>query len=120
MKHSLLFATAVLISSFVSAAFGAGVSYYWVQQAREELVALVLAQPTHYDKKSREVKPSIVVEATRPVAVERAGKDEAWREWYRAPEHCGMNVSEADFVGCVNHKMRARKEFERLWQEDKL
>jgi len=115
MKHSLQVTTAILISSFVSAAFGAGLSYYWVQQAKEELAALVRAQLVQSEKISRDVEAPIVVEVPREVTIERPGKDEAWEQWYREPEHCGMNVSEADFVGCVNHKMRARKDFERVW-----
>lgn len=116
MKLSLQVTTAILISSFVSAACGAGVSYYLVQQAREDLQALVQAQARHREK-TPEVEVPRGVEMPRPSTVERPGKDEAWATWYQVPEHCGIDVSEADFVGCVNHKMRARKEFERVWQK---
>lgn len=116
MKHSLQVISAVLISSFVSAACGAGVSYYLVQQAKAELEALVLAQPMRSEKISRDVESPMVMEIPQQASVEKPGKDEAWGAWYRAPAHCGVNVAEADFVNCVNHKMLARKEFERVWQ----
>lgn len=47
-------------------------------------------------------------------------KDQAWMRWYQEPKGCDDWESEKHMVECINHKMRAKKEFERLWDQGKV
>lgn len=123
MKHLLQITTAVLISLFISLLLCAGVAYAWVYKVQQEFEVQARAQKRELEEIKADAEARIAVALARrdttqaKPAASSIGKDEAWAVWYQLPEHCGVDVSEADFVGCVNHKMLARKEFERVWQK---
>jgi flagellar motor protein MotB len=47
-------------------------------------------------------------------------KEQAWFKWYKAPPDCDSWKSQEHMVECVNHQMRAKTEFNKLWEEGKL
>ena len=56
----------------------------------------------------------------RPDQLRAQQKDQAWTRWYQEPQGCDNWESEKHMVECINHKMRAKKEFERLWRQGKI
>lgn len=121
MKPSLKIFSAIFISSFVSLSLSASVAYAWVYKTQQLALQKTQAETEKRIAAEEALREALqVVSRSAPAAlVSRNGisKDDAWGAWYQAPEHCGMNVSESDFVACVNHKMLARKEFERTWRK---
>ena len=47
-------------------------------------------------------------------------KDQAWFKWYKPPPGCDSWKSQEHMVECVNHQMRAKTEFNKLWEQGKL
>ena len=47
-------------------------------------------------------------------------KDQAWFKWYKAPPGCDVWKSQDHMVECVNHQMRAKVEFDKLWNEGRI
>ena len=47
-------------------------------------------------------------------------KEQAWFKWYKAPPGCDVWKSQDHMVECVNHQMRAKAEFNKLWDQGKL
>ena len=47
-------------------------------------------------------------------------KHAAWLSCYKEPEGCNNFKSDQHMVECINHKMRAQKEFERLFAAGEL
>jgi len=47
-------------------------------------------------------------------------KAEAWRRHYHDPEDCLVFQSDAHMVKCVDHKKRARTEFDRLYDQGRV
>ena len=43
-------------------------------------------------------------------------KDQAWFKWYKPPPGCDIWKSQEHMVECVNHQMRAKTEFNKLWE----
>lgn len=119
------------LAFFLALSLCASVAYAWVYQTEKAFAVQRRAQQAELERVKAAAEQRIAAEvalrealqlaAARPQAVpaapgQPANKDEAWSKWYQPPEQCGMNVAEADFVDCVNHKMLARKTFERVWQ----
>lgn len=46
--------------------------------------------------------------------------DAAWDSYYVPPKGCDIWRGDTHMVECVNHKMRARKEFEQKWAAGEL
>ena len=44
-------------------------------------------------------------------------KDEAWFKWYKEPKGCNSWKSDDHMVKCTNHKMRAKKQFNKIWAQ---
>lgn len=44
-------------------------------------------------------------------------KQQAWNGWYKQPWDCQNWRSDDHMVECTNHKMKAKREFERLWKQ---
>jgi len=47
-------------------------------------------------------------------------KDQAWFKWYKAPPGCDVWKSQDHMVECVNHQMRAKAEFNKLWDQGRI
>lgn len=47
-------------------------------------------------------------------------KAAAWSNYYQDPEDCLVFQSDAHMVKCVDHKKRARREFDRLYDQGKI
>jgi ABC-type phosphate transport system auxiliary subunit len=47
-------------------------------------------------------------------------KNQAWSKYYQDPEECLVFQSDAHMVKCVDHKKKARREFERLYEQGKI
>jgi hypothetical protein len=47
-------------------------------------------------------------------------KEQAWFKWYKARPGCDVWKSQDHMVECVNHQMRAKAEFNKLWDQGKL
>jgi len=52
--------------------------------------------------------------------LERAARDEAFREWYEEPAGCDAYQSDRHMVDCVNHKMKASRTFDELWAKGEV
>lgn len=73
------------------------------QQARQT------AQPT-------QPAPDPYAEQVAKAAAEAQRRhDNAWQNYYQPPKGCDVWRSDTHMVECVNHKMRAKAEFERKW-----
>ncbi|QYJ97033.1 hypothetical protein K0J45_16175 [Shewanella alkalitolerans] len=46
---------------------------------------------------------------------ERQKRDRAWKSYYVTPDECRSFKNDAHMVRCVNHKIDAKKEFDRLY-----
>ncbi|MCG9714920.1 hypothetical protein L1D29_19150 [Shewanella insulae] len=46
---------------------------------------------------------------------ERQKHDRAWKSYYVTPDECRSFKNDAHMVRCVNHKIDAKKEFDRLY-----
>ena len=44
-------------------------------------------------------------------------KDKAWFKWYKEPKDCSSWKSDNHMVECTNHKMRAKKQFNKIWAQ---
>jgi hypothetical protein len=42
-------------------------------------------------------------------------KEQAWARWYKNPEGCDSWQTDHGMVFCTNEKIRAKKEFDKLW-----
>jgi len=47
-------------------------------------------------------------------------KESIWFKWYKEPKGCTSLQSDENMVECVNHKTRARSEFDNLWDQGKI
>lgn len=47
-------------------------------------------------------------------------KAQAWSKYYQDPQDCLVFQSDAHMVKCVDHKKRARTEFDRLYDQGKI
>jgi hypothetical protein len=47
-------------------------------------------------------------------------KAQAWSKYYQDPEDCLVFQSDAHMVKCVDHKKKARTEFDRLYDQSKI
>jgi hypothetical protein len=50
----------------------------------------------------------------------RVNKHFSWIKYYKEPEDCQVFQSDKHMVECVNHKMRAKREFEKLYSSRSL
>ncbi|MGI9282460.1 MAG: hypothetical protein ACR2PX_22935 [Endozoicomonas sp.] len=61
-----------------------------------------------------------ILEEKRRQQQEEQRKDTAFDTWYHTPWECeGIRANE-NMVECVNRRMRAKEEFEKLWAEGKF
>ncbi len=53
---------------------------------------------------------------------EKRKKDFAWGKWYqdRQPVGCNSWKSDKHMVDCINHKMRSKTMFDKLWAQGKI
>ena len=54
-------------------------------------------------------------QVAKAAAESKQQHDAAWANYYQQPKGCDQWKSDAHMVECVNHKMRAKKEFEAKW-----
>jgi hypothetical protein len=54
-------------------------------------------------------------QVAQAAAMSKQRHDEAWSIYYKPQQGCDNWESDAHMVKCVNHKMRAKEEFERKW-----
>ena len=47
-------------------------------------------------------------------------KEQVWFKWYKGPPGCDVWKSQDHMVECVNHQMRAKLEFNKLWDQGKV
>jgi len=64
------------------------------------------------DRQAKE-KARLEAEAKRQKAL-------AWGKYYQEPEDCLVFQSDAHMVACVDNKKKARKEFDRLYDQGKI
>lgn len=59
-------------------------------------------------------------QAQQKLLVHASPKEKAWLAWYREKEGCNNWKDKQHMVDCGNHKIRARREFEKLWVAGKI
>ncbi len=59
-------------------------------------------------------------EEARLRSIESAKKQNLWHSYYIEPEGCDVFQSDKHMVECVNHKKRAKEEFNKKYQQGLL
>ena len=129
MRLALQIAAGILMAAFVIGLAMAAVNYYHVRQFEKLTDNLVkdmheaaekmrtdMENKKHLAEKNQKLRAAheqqLRDQQAKRLADERA-IDQAFQKAYQPPANCTADVAGAEFVECVNHKMRARKEFER-------
>jgi fumarylacetoacetate (FAA) hydrolase family protein len=125
MKLVLKIAAGVLLAGIITFAARAAYLSYAAHVATEALREAVAEQQERAAKIQAEGEEQASLkrlqeqrarEAARKRSQERAKKLRAWNDYYVAPKGCEIFKSDSHMVECINHKMRAKGEFEKLYE----
>lgn|SRR5690554_812944 len=125
MKLVLKIAAGVLLAGIISFAARAAYMSYAAHIAAEALREAVAEQQERTARiqaereeqaRLKRLQQQRAIEAARKKSREYAAKQRAWNEYYVAPEGCEVYRSDRHMVECINHKMRAKGEFERIYK----
>lgn len=125
MKLVLKIAAGVLLAGIISFAARAAYMSYAAHVVAEALREAVTEQQersarmqAERDEQTRlkRLQQQRAIEAARKKSREYAAKQRAWNDYYVAPEGCEIYRSDRHMVECINHKMRAKSEFERIYK----
>lgn len=72
------------------------------------------------EKQRKEERERQAAEKERLEVEKARRKAQAWSKYYQDPEDCLVFQSGAHMVKCVDHKKRARTEFDRLYDQGKI
>ncbi|MGI2030177.1 restriction endonuclease [Endozoicomonas acroporae] len=73
-----------------------------------------------YDQQVLALERQASLEYERQLAADRQRKLESWEKWYKPLWGCDDFRSDEHMVDCVNHKRRAKEEFDILWADGRL
>lgn len=84
-------------------------------EAMQQRLQQQARQPTPYATPASTEPDPYAAQAAKAAAESQRRHDEAWAGYYQPKKGCDVWQSDAHMVECVNHKMRAKEEFERMW-----
>ncbi|WP_152205781.1 hypothetical protein [Marinobacter changyiensis] len=125
MKLVLKIAAGVLLAGIISFAARAAYLSYAAHVATEALREAVAEQQERTARiqaereeqaRLKRLQQQRAIEVARKKSREYAEKQRAWNDYYVAPEGCEIYKSDRHMVECINHKMRARGEFEQIYK----
>ncbi len=88
-----------------------------LQRLRDQQAARLSAQQVAIQAEAQKKAEQATYDAqvAQAMAESQRRHDEAWSSYYQPKKGCDAWQSDAHMVECVNHKMRAKEEFERKW-----
>ncbi|WP_417542046.1 hypothetical protein [Methylophaga thalassica] len=91
------------------------------QQAQNKILEqqLQLQRQKQQEANAKALAEQRAQERAFQIQQEKAMYEQAFDEWYKQPEGCDNWRSQSHMVECVNHKMRARNEFEAIYNKPK-
>jgi hypothetical protein len=125
MQLVLKIAAGVLLAGIITFAVRAAYVSYTVHIATEALREAVTEQQERAammqaereeQARLKKLQQQRAIDAARKKSQEYAKKQRAWNDYYVAPEGCEIYKSDGHMVECINHKMRAKGEFEKVYK----
>jgi len=129
MKTILQVALGILLASALAFAVRIAFLSYAVEEVKATTNQIVQRQHDRLEKLKQEQRNAEIrkLEQARLTAQKRHNeqqlamkKDQAWFKWYKPPPGCDVWKSQEHMVECVNHQMRAKTEFNKLWDQGKI